>query len=1610
MNSADPRRRRQLNALTERVNARWPAQSAPLIGDFLQHYYAAVASEDLSQADINNLYGAALSHWAWGDERAAGATAIHAYNPDPEQNGWESTHSVVQIVTDDRPFLVDSLSMAINAHGLMIHRIIHPVLEVERDERHRITAVGDQSADSGQPEAWIHLEVDRQSNATQLKALKAAIADALNDVEAAVADWQPMCEQAQAALEGLRAHPPNIDSAERDEVEAFIEWLLDDHFTFLGYRFYTLNRHNDEIEVKRERNSGLGLLRNANQPSQASTSFEALPEGLREQALEPDPLVLTKSSHRSSVHRRGYMDSIGIKCFNAAGEVTGEHRFLGLFTSAAYSRNPRGIPLLRRKLEAVLKRAGLRQNSHAGKALAHILETYPRDELFQTDVDTLYHNALGILHLQERQQVRLFLRHDRYGRFVSCLIYAPRDRYDTAVRKRMQAILLDAFDGAHSEFTVQLSEAVLARIHFVIHFGENADRSVDQATLEAQLAATTRSWSDELGEALLEHSGEAAGTRLFQTYGQAFNAAYREDTSARSAAQDIERLESLDAHNGLVISLYRPLEAPAGALRLKLYHRGEPITLSAVLPVLEHMGVQVVDERPYAIYPEKSEPCWIHDFGLAHDPALELDAGQLREHFQSAFAAIWRGEADDDGFNRLILMAGLSWRDIVILRAYAQYLRQAGTTYSQPYIEDSLSANPEIAAGLVALFEARLHPERANAETATQCTQTIETQLDAVASLDEDRILRRLLAAINATLRTNYYRTDNAEQASAVLSLKLKPEGIPGVPKPVPAYEIFVSSPRVEGVHLRGGKVARGGLRWSDRREDYRTEILGLMKAQMVKNALIVPVGAKGGFVCKRLPRARAEQPAEVLECYRQFIRALLDVTDNIVDGTVTPPPRVIRHDDDDPYLVVAADKGTATFSDEANAIAEAYHFWLHDAFASGGSTGYDHKKMGITARGAWVAVQRHFREQGRDIQSESFTAVGIGDMSGDVFGNGMLQSRSTHLIAAFDHRHIFIDPNPDAERSYAERERLFALERSSWADYDESLISEGGGVWPRSAKSIRLSAAARNALGVDAERLTPLELISAILCAPVDLLWNGGIGTYIKAGEESHADVGDKSNDGLRVNAQQLRCSVIGEGGNLGVTALGRIAFALRGGYVNSDAIDNSGGVDCSDHEVNIKILLNGVVDDGDITTKQRNALLARMTDAVADHVLANNYRQTQGLSLMVERAAKQLPEQARCMRALERDDQLDRGVEQLPDDETLNERQQQGLGLTRPELSILLAYTKIRSYEQLLASDLVDGEENLADLNHYFPAPLSKRFAKRIDQHPLRREIIATNLANHILNRMGATFLMRMTETTGASLAEAARAFLAARELFGLRERWHQIDALDNQITSAHQYRLLDALCHTQERATVWLLRRRSSSDDPAAAFKRRQKAIERFQADVSAWLTQADHARLVADYEAHCEAGVPEALARQVSELPALYTALDISEAALQCDTDLALTAEVHARAAEALSLDRLREALNHFVPGSDWQARYRDGLLETLDDQHRRLTESILNHGPERSPADRLSAWMEQHGQSSDPFQQTTDQVCAAAQPDPAMLGVAIQQLQQLTGTPAAEISA
>ena len=1583
-----------IERLAAAVAARWPARRAGDPARFIASYYRDTAIEDLLQRPADDLIGAAVCHWQL--LTAGGPTPrIRIYNPEPEQHGWQSTHSVVQIVADDMPFLIDSVSMALNRGGHTIHLIVHPVLPIRRDRRGQIRALADDGQSDGYA-ACMHFEIDRESDPSRLAALSETLREVLGDVRLAVDDWPAMRAKLQQLAEEIATGPP-LPGQDRAESAAFLRWLADDHFTLLGYRCHELIGDGDTDQLREVPGSALGILRKRNAAG-ISRRFAALPPEVRRQARLPELLIITKSNSRATVHRPSYMDYIGIKRFDAQGEVIGEHRFLGLYTSSAYSSSPLAIPLLRRKVEEVIRRAALPPRSHAGKALLHILETYPRDELFQSDVDTLHDIAMSILHLQERQRTRLFVRHERYQRFVSCLVYAPRERYNTEVRRRMQALLEQAFGSSQSEFAVHLSESVLARIHFIIRLPTPGRPAYDHAALEALLAQTLRTWRDDLQTALLERFGEPRGNALLARYGDAFPGAYRADVAPRLAALDTERLERLDETTPLLISLYRVPEQPPELLRLKLYHRGRAIALSDLLPILENMGLTVVDERPYEVRPGERECCWIHDLGVRHSRAAALDTPRLRDAFQQALTAVWHGQAEDDGFNRLVLEAGLRWEQVVILRAYAKYLRQAGTTLSQAYIETTLARYPHIAAKLVALFHARLDPAGRDGAKAAHLAEEIVADLGAVPTLDEDRILRRFLAAIEATLRTNAFQRDAEGRRKPYLALKLAPERIPDMPPPPPKYEIYVYATHFEGVHLRGGKVARGGIRHSDRREDFRTEVLGLMKAQTVKNAVIVPVGAKGGFYPKRLPTGDREAvAAEVRRCYRDFIRGLLDLTDNRRGDAIVPPPDVARYDDDDPYLVVAADKGTATFSDLANEVAAEYGFWLGDAFASGGSAGYDHKKMGITARGAWEAVKRHFRELGLDIQRQDFTCVGIGDMSGDVFGNGMLQSRHIKLIAAFDHRHIFIDPDPDPEISYQERCRLYRLPRSSWADYDPAKLSAGGGVYPRSAKVIELSAEARRTLGTEQERFAPDELIRALLRAPVDLLWSGGIGTYCKASDESNADVGDKANDPLRVDAASLRCRVVGEGGNLGFTQRGRIECALRGVRINTDAIDNAGGVNCSDHEVNIKILLNQAVEDGELTVKQRNQLLAEMTEEVAALVLADNYQQTQALSLAQAHGGEALDEHTRFIHALERAGLLDRELEHLPDDDTLASRTH----LTRPELAVLLAYAKIAANHALLQhAPLLDAPFMTPVLLGYFPRPLARDFGRYISRHRLRREITATVLANQIINRMGVSFFHRLGESLGVGYDEIARAYLAARDIFELEHWWRQVDALDNRIDADRQIRLQLALADLQEQATLWLLRNLPRPLDVPLAIERLKPQVARFWDNMTELLPAGARERLAARELAATADGVPAELARRVAAGGLLFSALDMAWICRQTESELFLVAGVYFLAAERLELDWLRTTIDAFPTADPWQERFRAGLEDEIYLQLRWLGAEVVTASGLPRAEERVEAWLERYAAQVARIRQTLAELKSMPKLELAMLAVAVQQLKQL----------
>ena len=1584
---------------------------------FLTRYYEGTSYDDLAEREIGDLYGAAVAHLNLARRREPGTPKIRVYNPQIEQHGWQSTHTIVEIVTDDMPFLVDSVRMVLNGRGYTNHLVVHPVMRFDRRADGRIDDVLsiDDAGERSIVEAVIHIEADRQTEQEVLDSIAAEVRAALDDVRAAVGDWHGMREQLRRSIEDLRSSPPpRIDREELEETCAFLEWIENNHFTFLGFAEYRVESAGGRERFVAEPGTGLGLLRDGGRHASEAFSNLPLPRPRRD-PQEPELLVLTRADMRSTVHRPSHLDYVGIREFDADGKVRGVRRFLGLYTSAAYNRVPRDIPLLRRKAADVLGRAGYPRNSHAAKALQNIVDAFPRELLFQIPAAELFETSIGILHLQERQRLRLFVHPDRFGRFYSCIVYVPRERFTTQSRLVVQGILEETFGATDTEFTVHLSESVLARLHFVIQVDAKRAPSYDIVELEQRLRAVSRTWADDLRDALLESFGEEHGTRLFQRYGDAFRADYRETYSARVAVLDVEKIERIE-EGGIEMSLYRPLEAEEGRLRFKLFQLGRrPVSLSDALPMLENMGLKVEDEHPSKIKRSGAPRVWLHDFGMLHGEGPDFDSDRINETFREAFARIWSEEVENDGFNRLVLRAGIGWREIVILRAYCKYLRQAGVTFSEAYMQDALAANPGIAAMLVELFHVRLDPARQREardakgaameqlDAELEVMTRIEAALDDVANLDEDRILRSYIGVIRATLRTNYFQHGPDGSPKPYVSFKLDPHKIAELPEPRPKYEISVYSPRVEGVHLRGGAVARGGIRWSDRREDFRTEVLGLAKAQQVKNAVIVPVGSKGGFVPKELPvdAGRETVQEEGIACYRIFIRGLLDVTDNLAGGQVVPPSRVVRHDGDDAYLVVAADKGTATFSDIANALAHEYGFWLGDAFASGGSQGYDHKGMGITARGGWESVKRHFRELGIDSQSTDFTVIGIGDMGGDVFGNAMLLSRHIRLVGAFNHMHVFIDPSPDPESTFVERERLFVLPRSTWDDFDRSVLSAGGGIYPRSAKSIPLSPEAREALSIDSGSLTPNELIAAMLKAPVDLLWNGGIGTYVKSRHESHADAGDRANDIVRVNGEELRCRIVGEGGNLGLTQLGRIEFAANGGRVNTDAIDNSGGVDCSDHEVNIKVLLNEVVSAGDMTEKQRNRLLEEMTGEVAELVLRNNYLQTQAVSVAVSQAASLLEVHSRLIRRLERDGELDREIEFLPGVEEIAERLGVQGGLFAPELSVLIAYVKIRLFQRLLASTLPDEPFVVNELRAYFPSALRKRYSGLMPAHRLAREIVGTVVANEMVNRCGITFAFRLGEETGADDTDIARAYLVAREVYGVRGTWQAIEALDNVVGADVQISMLLETRKLVERGARWLLRNRPRPLDIArdighfaGGVTTLRQGLRNLVADASRTAIDAATGRLV-------ERGVPEELALEVASGNDLLSALDVVEVATSAAISVEEAASVYFALGEKLDLHWLRDQIATLPRDNRWQALSRAALRDDLYAQLSALTlDSLRLDAGEATAAARVDAWFDQNRIPVARCRQILGDLASAGRTDFTMLSVAMGEIRTL----------
>ncbi|HSE80036.1 MAG TPA: NAD-glutamate dehydrogenase [Alphaproteobacteria bacterium] len=1614
LGEAERRKSEILQRVVELARTRLSGAKGAAAAAFVERYYANVAAEDLADATVDDLYGGAIALWQFGRARKADEAKVRVYNPRLAEHGWSSRHTVIEIVNDDMPFLVDSVTAEINRREITVHLVIHPIVRVKRDDKGSAGAI----ADDGVPESFMHVEIDEQGGSDTLAELQSDIVRILADVRAAVGDWKAMLARMNEVIGELAERPPPVPAGEIESARAFLSWLANNHFTFLGYREYEFSSEGRANVVARR---GLGLCRDdALVIFDGLRNLSQLPPDVQEFVRQPRLLKITKSNRRSTVHRAVHFDTIGVKKFGAGGKVAGERVFLGLFTSAAYSQRPRDIPLLADKVRRIIDRAGFAAESHDGKALANILETFPRDELFQASDDELFETALGVLRLQERQRTALFVRRDPFERFISALVYVPRDRYSTTLRLSFQTILEDAFGGAVAAFQSQFAdESVLARIHFIVKTTPGAIPHYSVEEITRRLVEAGRSFADRLKDALTSAHGEDKGLAIWRRYAEAFPAGYRERFAPEAAVADIAKIETVLAGGArLALNLYRDVDSSEDELRFRVYGRTQPVPLSDILPMLENFGIKVMSEVPYRVdISGAKEPVWMQDFAMTTRDTRAVDLADLKGEFEEAFAHVWAGALENDGFNRLVIAASLSAREVTVVRAYARYLRQVGIPFSQAYMEDTLAGHAKITRRLVDLFLCLHDPaERKDAGVKSGgIVVEVEHLLDEVASLDEDRILRRFLNLIRSTLRTNFFQRTVEGGPKAYVALKLDSRRIDELPLPRPHVEIFVYSPQVEAVHLRGGKVARGGIRWSDRREDFRTEVLGLMKAQMVKNAVIVPVGSKGGFFVKRPPPAdagREAQQAEGIACYKTMMRGLLDVTDNLTPSGIAPPQDVVRHDDDDPYLVVAADKGTATFSDIANGVAREYGFWLDDAFASGGSAGYDHKGMGITARGAWEAVKRHFRELGHDTQSQDFTVIGVGDMSGDVFGNGMLQSKHIKLLGAFDHRHIFLDPAPDPAISFAERERIFKLPRSSWADYDAKLISAGGGVFDRKAKAIKLSPELKQLLDLSSDQATPADVMKMMLKAPVDLLWLGGIGNYVKAADESHAEVGDRANDALRIDGRDVRARVMGEGANLGVTQRGRVEYAVfgaggAGGSINTDAIDNSAGVDTSDHEVNIKILLGDVVQRGDMTIKQRDQLLAKMTDEVGLLVLRDNYLQTQAISLAEAEGAAALDRQVRMIRAMEKTGRLNRAIEFLPDDEEIANRQTAHRGLTRPELAVIFAYAKLALYDALLPSQLPDDPALTFDLVRYFPSALRKTYREAIMRHRLRREIIATSITNSLTNRCGPTFVNDLAEETGASPVDAARAYLVVREIFEMRPLWMAIEALDNKTLAAAQYRLLRETMALVERAATWFVRHAEGEIDVAATIARYQPGVAALQATVSEMLDPGRAEALARRAAALAADGVPAELATRVAGLADLVAAPDLAQIAQRTETDIPEVARVYYAIGARLGFDWLREAAQQVKTETAWQKLASRAIVDDLFAQQADLAERAVRaaggaggvaSGKLDAVADR---WVDRHKAGLGRFDARLSELKTAGQLELAALAVASRELRALT---------
>jgi glutamate dehydrogenase len=1563
---------------------------------FAEILFGHAAAEDLVEYEPEVL--AAVSREASAFfRRRAGPTAVRiAEVPGADVEG--RLHSAIELSAANRPFIFDSVLGELQASGHSVRLVVHPIIAVHRNntgEVESFTPAQRASAPDQTHESFVHVHVPLIADEAQKAALAESLTSLLAEVRQATDDWRAMRARLRGAISDFRNdHPPLPETVVEETVE-FLQWLEEENFVFLGMREYSFAGLGDDAAIDASA-AGLGLLRDPNvKVLRRGKELAIVTPEIRAFLTAPDPLIVTKANVKSRVHRRDYMDYVGVKLFEA-GKVTGELRIVGLFTSTAFSHSVEKIPLIRRKVAEILGRAGFDPASHSGKALLHILETYPRTELFQAETGQLFEAAMAILQLEERPRVRALPRRDRFDRFVSVLVFVPRDRYSSDLRERIGLKLAELYDGRVSAFFPDFSLTHLTRVQFVI--GRNPGQGPDpsQSETEASIRAIVRTFEDDLAEALGTAFPPEEAARLLAEYGGAFGSDYRAAFSADDAIADIRIAEAL-REDGIEARFLRRAGMPGGEVTLRLDHLGEPIPLSRRVPLLENMGFSVIDERTYSIARATGRPLFLHDMRLS------LSAGRTfrprkAKLLHDAVLAVWRDKAENDGFNALVLAAGLHWREAALLRTIARYLRQTNIPYSLDYLWSALQRNPAIAALLVGRFDLRFAPEIGDRDRAEiKADKQIETALQAVESLDDDTILRAFRDVIAATERTDFHAPTGEDPPT--ITLKIKPDALAFVPAPRPYREIFVHSPQVEGVHLRFGPVARGGLRWSDRPQDFRTEVLGLVKAQQVKNAVIVPVGAKGGFVPMRLPASGREAIFEAgRQAYIRFVDRLLSVTDNIEGDSIVPPEGVLRHDGDDPYLVVAADKGTATFSDTANAIAIERGFWLGDAFASGGSAGYDHKAMGITARGAWEAVKRHFREMDVDIQSQPFTVAGVGDMSGDVFGNGMLLSRATKLVAAFDHRDIFIDPDPDPERSFEERKRLFDRPRSSWQDYDRSLLSKGGGVFSRAEKQIALSPEARKVLKLGKASLRPAEVLTAILKAPVDLLFFGGIGTYVRGPVESNADVGDKANDSIRIAAGEVGAKVVAEGANLGMTQKARIAYGLKGGRCNSDAIDNSAGVNTSDVEVNIKIALAPAVRSGRLSADRRLSLLRDMTDDIAVLVLRNNYQQTLAISVEERHGLNNLAHQMRLMNELETRGQLDRAVEALPADVELEVRAADGKGLTRAEIGTLLAHSKIALSSDLVVSAVPDDPYLARELLRYFPDQMREPFAAEIATHRLRREIIATQLANSLINRGGPTLLVAARDRTGASVGDLTRAYAAVRDSLSLRELHGEVEALDGAISGRLQLELFAIVQDVLVDRIGWFTRNLEPGKGLAEIVAHFRAAYEELATLLPGHLSRVRE-KAVRELQGRLKSGgVPEALARRLALLPILARSSDVVLIADRTGRSIRDAADSFFAIAGRFGFGRIDSMIEEIPTADYYESLALQKARDSLEAAHRELARSVLTNGA--APAD-VEGWEKSNGGRIAATAEQVEKILSDRRPSMAKAAVAASLLSELT---------